>query len=389
MAQNQKLFEKEAEYFDYMVQMRRHLHQYPEVGFDLPETAKTVAGELEKMGIRWTADYGQCSVVGEIGSGSKLIALRADMDALPVEEKTGLPYASKIKGRMHACGHDAHTAIMLAVAKFLKEREADLGCRVRFIFQPAEETAASGAKMMLDNGVMEGVESVLCTHCDNGVPAGTIGVCSGDYMAACVPMHITFLGATAHAAMPEKGIDAIAMAHKAYGLLKEKVVQLAGNARYIWSVGRFSGGTAHNVVADRCDMEISFRFFDMDFARQMKEATFEICQQVAQEIGGSVEIDWNMSVGPVCNAPETVEKVAGIATEQGLPLMQMQPRMSSEDFGWYLTQAKGMLFRFGTRNEELGCTTLAHCNDFRLDEAGMLSAFKVFAAYALEYGKPE
>ena len=387
MLQKQMVFEQEAEYFSYMVQMRRQLHQHPEVGFDLPETVKTVAAELEKMGIDYSTDYGQCSLVAQIGSGSKLIAMRADMDALPVEEKTDLPYASKIKGRMHACGHDAHTAILLTVAKYLKAREQDLGCRVRLIFQPAEESAVSGAKMMVDHGVMEGVERILCTHCTNGVQAGTIGVYGGDYMAACVPLHITFLGATAHAAMAEKGIDAIAMAHKAYGIMKEKIAQLAGDARYIWSVGKFSGGTAHNVVADRCDMDISFRFYDMEFAQKMKDATFAICEEIARDFGGSVQIDWNMSTGPVYNDPETAEKVAGIVSELGLPLIQVQPLMSSEDFGWYLTRAKGMLFRFGTRNEALGCTTVAHCNDFRIDESGMLSAFKVFATYALEYGK--
>ncbi len=379
---NNKILE---EIFSYAVHIRRQLHMYPETGFDLPKTVELVSIELEKMGISYTQKYGKASIVAEIGVGEKILALRADMDALPIEEKTDLSYASKIKGKMHACGHDAHTAILLGVAKYLKSVEDKLNCRVRLIFQPSEECAVSGAEMMVKNGVMDGVDHIVCTHCENLLESGKIGVCVGDYLAACVPLNIKFYGKTAHATLPHEGIDAVAMAHMAYARLKDSVKELAGDLRYIWSVGRFSGGTAHNVIADFSEMDISFRFYDMAFAERVKEATFKICNQIAEEFGGRVEIDWNMSTGPVHNDKTITENFKNIAVSNGLRVETMEQRMSSEDFGWYLTKSKGMIFRFGTRNEAVGCTTLAHCNDFKLDESGMKTAIKAFVDYVLNF----
>lgn len=369
--------------YGYIVSVRRQLHEYPEVGFELEKTVQLVTGELDAMGVAYTTKYGRSSVVAEIGSGEKLIALRADMDALPVEEKTGLPYSSKNKGKMHACGHDTHTAILLGVAKYLKSVEDKLGCRVRFVFQPSEECAESGAKVLVENGVMDGVDHIICTHCENALDVGKIGVCIGDYMAACVPLNIKFYGKTAHAALPQEGVDAIAMAHTAYTRLKETVAKLAGNSRYIWSVGKFSGGTAHNVVADFCEMDISFRFYDMALANSVKDATFNICEEIAGDFGGRAEIDWNMSTGSVHNDKTITEYFKNVALSNGLTVEPIAQRMSSEDFGWYLTKAKGMIFRFGTRNEALGCNALAHCNDFKIDEAGMESALRAFVYYVM------
>lgn len=367
--------------YSYVVPIRRQLHEYPETGFDLSKTVALVSAELEKIGICYTYKYGKSSVVAEIGSGEKILALRADMDALPVEEKTDLPYASKIKGQMHACGHDAHTAILLGIAKYLKSVEKDLRCRVRLIFQPSEECAQSGAKLLVENGVMDGVDQIICTHCENLLDSGKLGICVGDYMAACVPLNIKFYGKTAHATLPHEGIDAIAMAHRAYEKLKENISKSAGKSQYIWSVGKFLGGTAHNVIADFCEMDISFRFYDMAFADSVKNATFKICEEIANDFGGKVEIDWNMSTGPVLNDKEITEKFKKITEANGLQIEKIEQRMSSEDFGWYLTKTKGMLFRFGTRNEALGCTTLAHCNDFKIDESGMKAALEAFICY--------
>ncbi len=373
--------QKLQELYEYSVQIRRLLHQFPEVGFDLPKTVKIVSDELRKMGIPCTEEYGTGSIVGEIGRGEKIVALRADMDALPVEEKTNLPYCSLHPGCMHACGHDSHMAVLLAVAKFLKEHENVLPHKVRFIFQPSEEGAISGAKMMVDQGVMENVEEVLCTHCDNSLESGVIGVCDGACMAACIPITISFHGKTSHATEPKSGVDAIAMAQEAYGKLKNMVVKEAGKADYIWSVGRFCGGHVHNVIADLCEMDISFRFFDMDFADRVMAQVRQICDDIANAYGGSVEIDWRMSTGPVNNDSTIAEKFRKSTKDSRIPLVEIEQRMTSEDFGWYLTEVPGLLFRFGTRNEATGCTAPLHRNDFCIDEAGMKSAIAAFIAY--------
>ncbi len=375
------------ELYEYAVAIRRKLHQYPEVGFDLPLTVKAVSEALEDLGIEYTYRYGECSVVAEIGSGEKIVALRADMDALPVEEKTGFPYASKIPGQMHACGHDSHTAVLLAVARYLKGHEEKLHCRIRLIFQPSEEGAISGAKMMVENGVMDGVDHIICTHCENAMHAGKIGICYGDYMAACIPATIRFKGRTSHAALPEFGIDAVAMAVEAYNKMKAMVKEEAGDLKYIWSVGHFQGGHVHNVIADLCELDISFRFYDMDFAKRVEKNVRSICNEIAERYGGTVEFVWNMSTGAVHNDEKIVERFEKTVRNSGLDVQDMPQRMSSEDFGWYLGKAPGMIFRFGTRNEELGCTALAHRNDFCIDEKGMKTAIQAFCAYIMNYTK--
>lgn len=372
--------------YAYAVAIRRDIHQYPEVGFDLPRTAALVSAELARMGLSPTDRYGTCSVVAELGQGETCIALRADMDALPVEEKADVPFRSRIPGAMHACGHDSHTAVLLAAAQYLKQHEAELPCRVRLIFQPSEEGAVSGAQMMVENGVMEGVDHIVATHCENELEAGRIGCRPGDYQAACIPATIRFLGKTAHAAKAEQGVDAIAMAAEAYPRLKAMVQQEAGNARYIWSVGRFSGGHVHNVIADRCEMDISFRFYDLAFAARVEKRVRAICTEIAEARGGSVAFDWHMSTGPVINDEGLIQRFHAAMAADSVEVCDIPLRMSSEDFGWYLTKAPGMLFRFGTRNEAAGCTALAHCNDFCIDESGMKSAIRAFIAYIMYTG---
>ena len=373
------------ELYQYAVEIYRELHAWPEVGFALERTVAKVSGELREMGIPYSTEYGTCSLVAELGQGERLLALRADMDALPVEEKTELPFKSRIPGQMHACGHDSHTAILLAVARFLKRHEEELSCRVRLIFQPSEEGAISGAKMMVEHNVMEGVDEVIATHCDAEIETGRIGVHSGDYMAACIPMTISFLGKTAHAAKPEYGVDAVAMCVEAYQKLKEMVTGEAGERRYIWCVGRFSGGTVHNVIADRCEMDISFRYYDKAFAQRVMQQAEAICAQVAASYGGKAVVDWHVSAEAVHNQAELTEAFCqSLEQAGGFVVEEMPSRMTSEDFCWYLTKAPGMIFRFGIRNEEKGCTAIAHRNDFCVDEEGMRSAIGAFISYVMQ-----
>lgn len=373
------------ELFNYSVDIRRQLHMYPELGFELEKTVKLVSEELNKIGIPYTYEYGKSSIVAHLGQGDKMIALRADMDALPVEEKTDLPYKSKINGRMHACGHDSHTAILLATAKYLKENEYKLNCKVRLIFQPSEEGPQSGGKMMAENGVCDGVESIICAHCDNEIDAGEIGICCGDYTAACVSVTIRFKGRTSHASFPAHGIDAVAMSVEAYQKLKNMVAKEAGEDKYVWSVGRFQGGHTHNVIADLCEMDISFRYYNKDFAKRVEEKVHSICEKIADEYGGSVEFVWDIAAGVVHNDEKLTEKFEKTAKNSNLTVQNVHQRMTGEDFGWYLDKIPGMMFRFGTRNEKLGCTALVHRNDFCMDETGMKTAIQAFCAYVMSY----
>ena len=371
------------ELFSYAVAVRRDLHKHPEIGFDLKRTADVVTRELTSIGFTPTSAYGKCSVVAEIGQGEELVLVRADMDALPVNEQNDLPYKSQIPGKMHACGHDSHTAILLAVAKYLKAHEHELTRRIRLMFQPAEESSVSGAKMMMDNGVTDGVTSALCTHCDNTVDVGSLVICPGDYMAACIPLTVLFFGKASHATFPQDGVDAIAMANEAYLQMKAAVREEAGDLPYIWSVGRFSGGDAHNVIADRCEMNISFRYYDTPFSLRAEARVKEICSTVAARYGGSCEIDWHVSTVPVHNDEALSHAFEDAARAASLPIHRVPPRMSSEDFGWILSRVPGFIFRFGTKNDALGCIGPSHKSTFMIDEEGMRTAIDAFLSYLL------
>lgn len=376
------------ELFEYAVSVFRDLHRHPEVGFDLPNTTALVKKELENMGIPYTTQYGESSIVGYIGNREDVptIALRADMDALPVLEKVDLPYKSEKEGFMHACGHDSHTAILLASAKALKAREAELPCNVRLFFQPSEEGAISGARMMVDNGCMDGVDAIACTHCEPELDAGTLGVLAGDYMAACIPITLRFYGISSHATLPENGVDAVAMAVEAYGKLKEMVKQEAAGQPYIWSVGYFAGGEVHNIIPDLCTEYISFRFYDVDFAHRVMEKAKQICGDVAAAYGGKYELEGVMSTGPVHNDAVVVERFRkALENVPPLKFADITPRKYSEDFAWYLGKAPGMLFRFGIRNAEKGCGAALHRPDFCVDEEGMRPAILAFVNFVLNY----
>lgn len=369
----------------YMIAMRRQIHQRPELGFDLPETVALVKRELEAMGVAYTEQYGKSSIVADLGFQGKRIALRADMDALPMEELTDLPFRSQIPGRMHSCGHDAHTAVLLGVARVLKRMEAQLPCRVRLLFQPSEECPESGAELMADLGCMEGVDEVLALHQDVGVPVGSIGLFSGDYMAACHPYHITFHGRSAHATNPLGGCDALAMAVKAYNDIQIlKARQIGPFEQHILSVSTLHSGTAHNILPDSATMDISFRFFTMDLHDRIDARIRQICENAAAELGGTVEIAGRISAYPVRNDPALTQKLQLAAEKEIGSIVAVQPRMGSDDVSHFFRKAPGVLFRLGNRNPEKGCIHPSHDSRFLLDESCLEIGCRVFCRYLLE-----
>ncbi|MBQ3866873.1 MAG: amidohydrolase [Clostridia bacterium] len=368
--------------FEYAVAIRRKIHRHPEIGFDLPETARLVREELDKMGVAHSEAFAPCSVVGYIGNdpAKKTLALRADMDALPVEEKVDLPFKSELPGKMHACGHDTHTAILLTVARILKEKEKELPCNVRLLFQPSEECEESGAKLMTENGAVDGADAVVCTHCEPMMPVGHVGVARGDYMAACMPFTIRFFGRTSHAAAaPEKGIDAIKMAVRAFHELSDAVKAAFGGEKYIWNVGVFQGGTAHNVIADYCELKATFRYFDQTRADAFRAEAGKILDKIAADFGGRVEWEAPISSHPSYNDPALVDAFRRVMAPFPEPVVEeLGTRMSSEDFNWYLQKVPGFIFRYGVRNEKEGCDQPAHSNCFKVDENGMKYAVETF-----------
>jgi len=376
-----------AEDLQYCIDIRRTLHRRPELGFDLPETTALVTAELQKLGLEVDHSYAPCSAVAWVNPDAPgpRVMMRADMDALPVTKKTGLPFSSEIPGRMHACGHDTHTAILLTVARVLCRVKDQLPCRAMVLFQPSEECAESGAQVMVENGVMDHVDCCLAVHCSNSYRAGVIGVNAGDHAAACDPITVIFHGKTAHATRPWAGVDAIKMSLKAQEGLQKIVSEEVGTRNHIWALGYFNGGTAHNVVADRCELRFSFRYFDMAFAARVKERGIALLQSIAEEFGGTVEIEWEMSAPPVINDEALTEAFRrSLAKLEGVTAVETPFSMGSEDFSYFSLKKPGVNFSYGSGNPEKYGESSVHCNNFIADEDGFRAAILAFLQFILD-----
>lgn len=358
---------------EYIIAIRRELHEYPEVGFDLPKTIAVVKRELDKLGIEYTEEYGKSSVVATINPDKKdfTIGIRADMDALLIEEKTDLPYKSKIKGQMHACGHDAHTAMLLGTAKALKAMEDKISCRVKLLFQPSEEGQQSGAELMVADGVMDDIDVIIGQHIENWLDVGTVGVCKGASMASSRTVKIQFFGKTAHATLPHSGIDALAAAVKTYNDIQFMLTrEMNPFDRYVCSVGKLSAGTTQNVIADYAEMLISVRAYKNEVDEHIAKRIEQIAKNAADELGAKVKIESDLKCYVVYNNPYISELLLSSAGKVvgDDNIAEMPVKMSSEDFSQYLTKKPGVFMRLGTRNEKKGYTTLPHNNDFLIDE---------------------
>lgn len=373
-----------------IIALRRDLHRRPEIAFDLPQTVARVKQELTTLGIPYTEKYGKGSVVGYINPQctGKTIAIRADMDALPLQEKSGVPFSSEIDGAMHACGHDAHTAMLIGTARALKRAEPQLKCRVLLLFQPAEESNpdGSGAAMMVRNGVMAEVDEIIGMHVENLLESGTLGVCHGEAMAASHPYIIEFFGASAHATMPQSGHDALAMAVKAYNdIYLMEARELSPFVHRSLSIGALQAGTTSNVIADHAKMMISVRTYDTALDTFFHDRILQICTHAAEELGGRCTCSDQLNCPPLYNHPEVCRKLeAAITAVVGAENVAVMPKkLSSEDFANYVVEKPGAFLRLGTRNDAIDCNTLPHNNDFRIDEAAFIKGSMICVQYVL------
>jgi amidohydrolase len=372
----------------YIKEIMHELHRVPELGFDLPKTLAIVKRELSLIGIPYTEKYGKSSLVAELNPEKEgfTIALRADMDALAITENSGVSYTSEIPGHMHACGHDAHTAILIGTAKALYEIRDRIACRVRFIFQPSEECPVSGAKMLVENGVMEGVDVVLGLHVGE-CKAGEIGICVGPHMAASLPFTLEFFGKTTHAALPQNGKDALAAAVKAYTAIKiMSASELSPFESFVCAIGKLQSGTSQNILPDHSEMAGTIRTFDPKTEAFLIGRIEQIAKGISEEMGVTYKLTTDPKTGVVVNDARiaalvraAAEKVVG--KERVVP---MPKRLTSEDFAFYSEKAPSMFFRLGFYNEEKGCTKTAHNSDFKIDDEVLHLGAETFAQFVLD-----
>ncbi len=373
----------------YIIDLRHELHEYPEIGFELPKTISVVKRELDSFGVPYTEEYGESSVVAFINPEKKgfTIGIRADMDALLIEEKTDLPFRSKTKGQMHACGHDAHTAMLLGTAKALKAIEDKIECRVMLIFQPSEEGVRSGAEALVKGGVMKEIDVILGLHIENWLDSGKIGVCKGESMASSRTFKLEFFGRTAHATLPNTGCDALASAVDAYNGIQLMLARKTSPfSKYVCSIGKFNAGTTQNVVADHAEMLGTIRTFDMSVDEMLISNIEQIAKRSAETFGCAAKVTTSLKALVVYNNPyisdlvlASAKKIVGEDNIAEMPI-----KMSSEDFSHYLTKKPGVFIRLGTRNIEKGCVTLPHNNDFLIDEDALPTGTAVCVRFVLD-----
>ena len=377
---------------DYILSLRRELHMYPELEFELPKTLALIRRELDVMGIPYTENYGKSSIVAFLNPDCKgfSIALRADTDALPLTEKTGLPYASRHPGMMHACGHDAHTAMLLGTAKALKAVENELECKVVLLFQACEEGELSGAKLLVQDGIMDQADIFLGMHIENWLDVGTVGICPGVCMAASHPLHIEFFGKSAHATLPQSGVDALAMAVETYnGIMNLKATQINPFDQYVCTVGMLSAGSTDNVIPDYAQIKVSLRTYDTKLESFIVENIRKIAEHAAQRRGGTTQFHEDTKALPLENHEEVSRQLLASAAKivGADKIVTMPKKLSSEDFSFYAAKKPSAFLRLGTRNAAKGCTTLPHNNDFMLDEDALEIGSRVFVQFVLDHGK--
>ena len=375
---------------EYVTDLRREIHMHPEVDFDLPQTVALVERELDRLGIPYTEQYGQGSVVGYINPEKEgfTIAIRADMDALRLQERVDLPYRSQTDGFMHACGHDAHTAMLLGAAKVLKGMENELVCRVKLLFQPSEEGVKSGAAMMIEHGVLDDVDVIIGQHVTNELESGVMGVCPGESQASSRHFKIEVIGKSAHAAQSHTGIDALAVAIRLYEAIQLVLSrEVSPLERYLCSIGTLNAGTTHNNVADRATMTGTIRTYNTPLSGFIFGRIEQIAQSLAAETGAKITTVGPMKSACVYNNPylselmmAAIRKVVGEDNTVSFPMS-----MGSEDFSLFGEVVPAVFFRLGTANAKLGITSKAHHDDFCISEDAMIHGVKTLVQFVCDH----
>jgi len=368
-----------------MVDLRRDLHRHPELSHKEQRTAERIARQLGRLGIACQTGVAETGIIAEIPGRMKtpVVALRADMDALPIHEETGLPFSSVHEGVMHACGHDGHSSMLVGAAELLTRGEPP-PATVRLIWQPAEETGA-GARAMIAAGALEGVEMIFGGHLDRRYPAGELVVTEGAVNASTDVFYIDIAGQQGHGARPHEATDAIVAGSLLVTALQTIVSREVDPSHpSVISIGKFEAGSAPNVIAGRARLEGTIRSQDEEVRRCLKEGIIRICSAIGQLHGARVDVQMRAGSPPVINTPEmtllarqAAESVVGRERVQTL----RTANMGGEDFAYYLEHAKGCYIRFGGQIEGLEGFP-AHSSRFDFDEQALGSGAAWFAEVA-------
>ncbi len=367
--------------FPEMRAWRRHLHMYPELAFQEFESARFIAERLTEMGINYREGIAKTGIVAIIEGkdpATRVVALRADMDALPIEEKNEVPYRSQNKGVMHACGHDAHTASLLGAAKILKECAEEWTGTVKLIFQPSEEKLPGGASVMIREGVLKNPEvaRIWGQHVHPPLVAGKVGMRAGPYMASADEIYLTIKGKGGHAALPQNVIDPVLIsAHILLAL--QQIVSRKSNplTPSVLSFGKLMAEGATNVIPDRVFLEGTFRTFDEEWRFEAHQWIEKIARDTARAMGGDCEVDIRVGYPYVHNDEALTKKSRQLAEELlgAENVVDLPQRMTGEDFAFYGREIPACFYRLGTGNPEKNILSPIHSATFDIDEEALIT----------------
>ncbi|HEY9737815.1 MAG TPA: M20 family metallopeptidase [Trichocoleus sp.] len=379
-----------AEITPRLLEIRRHLHSHPELSGQEYKTAAYVAGVMSSCGLRVQELVGKTGVVAELeGNGrTPLLAVRADMDGLPIVERTDLPFASSLPGIMHACGHDVHTTVGLGAAMVLARLEdASLG-KTRFLFQPAEETA-QGARWMIEDGVMQDVAAIFSLHAYPSIRAGTIGIRYGALTAAADDLEIIIIGESGHGARPHEAVDAIWIAAQVISTLQQSISRTHNPLHpVVLTIGQIGGGRAANVIADRVTLLGTVRSLHPDTRSRLPQWIEKIVAGVCEPCGAKYEINYRRGVPSVLNDP-ALTQITEICVEEAFGRERVEliyePSLGAEDFSLYLEHAPGTMFRLGVGFAGRPTNYPLHHPKFEVDESSIMPGVVTMAYAAWRY----
>jgi amidohydrolase len=380
-----------AEVFDSTIQNRRHLHAHPELSYKEHETVAFVAAKLDELGISYQkmANTGLVAlIIGEKPS-DEVVALRADMDALPIEEANEVPYKSTKPGVMHACGHDAHTASLLGTAAILQQMKSEFGGTVKLIFQPAEEVLPGGASLMIKEGVLDNPKpkAVFGQHVMPLIEAGKVGFRSGKYMASTDELYVTVKGKGGHGAQPQQNIDPVIITAHMLVALQQIVSRVADpKLPSVLSFGKVIANGATNVIPNEVKLEGTFRTLDEKWRDEAHTKMKKMAEGIAESMGGSCEFEIRKGYPFLVNEEKLTEQAKVYAQEYlgKENVLELDIWMAAEDFAYYSQVADACFYRLGTRNEARGITSSVHTPTFDIDEQAFVISTGLMAYLALK-----
>lgn len=363
-------------YFEETLSVRRHLHQYPELSFEERETSAFIQAKCREYGLRYRSGIAGTGVVAEIEGThpGPLVAIRADIDALPIQERNEVSYSSQRPGVMHACGHDVHTATVLTAARVLHELRGELRGSVRVIFQPGEEKLPGGASLMIREGVLENPRPVAIfgNHVHPPLEAGTVGYRAGRYMASADELYLTIRGSGGHAALPHETVDTVAAAAQVVVALQQLVSRKADPLiPSVLSFGKIqTSGGATNVIPNEVRLEGTFRTLDESWRGKAHEWMERIAHQTCAALGATADFEIRKGY-PCLDNDEALSRRAAVWLAELLgegSVEELPQRMTAEDFAYYSQELPAFFYRLGTGNKARGITSAIHTDRFDIDE---------------------